>query len=223
MRGAATVAALLARIHEAIEAGVDWIQIREKDLSSRGLCELAGGAVSARRERHRGNEDFQRTRILINDRLDVALAAGADGVHLGRESLPSSAINISREERVLPEDFLIGVSCHSIAEARTAESDGADYLFFGPIFDTPSKAVFGPPQGIERLHEVSSSVKIPVIAIGGITAENAAACVQAGAAGIAAIRMFQDAADLRGTVADLRTRMKPFAQNIVKEKSARGE
>jgi len=90
-------------------------------------------------------------------------------------------------------DFRIGVSCHSSDSARAAERGGADYIFFGPVFATPSKASFGSPQGIERLREVCAAVEIPVLAIGGVSAENAPACIEAGAAGIAAIRLFQDA------------------------------
>ncbi len=92
-------------------------------------------------------------------------------------------------------DFQIGVSCHSIEAARAAERGGADYIFFGPVFPTPSKASFGAPQGIERLREVCATVNIPVLAIGGVTLENAASCVETGAAGIAAIRLFQESPD----------------------------
>jgi len=89
-------------------------------------------------------------------------------------------------------DFLIGVSCHSLGSARAAEKGGADYVFFGPVFETPSKAAFGAPQGIERLREVCAALRIPVLAIGGVNAENLRDCIQAGAAGIAAIRLFQN-------------------------------
>jgi thiamine-phosphate pyrophosphorylase len=132
------------------------------------------------------------TKVLVNDRLDVALAAGAAGVHLGENSLPvESASEWRRSAGRL--DFRIGVSCHSLESARAAERGGADYIFFGPVFATPSKASFGSPQGIERLREVCATVEIPVLAIGGVSADNAPACVEAGAAGIAAIRPFQDA------------------------------
>jgi thiamine-phosphate pyrophosphorylase len=131
-------------------------------------------------------------RVLVNDRLDVALAANAAGVHLGEKSLPlETAIEWRRSSGRL--DFLIGVSCHSLESARAAERGGADYIFFGPVFATPSKAAFGAPQGIERLREVCASVEIPVLAIGGVNWENARACIAAGAAGLAAIRLFQDA------------------------------
>ena len=132
------------------------------------------------------------TRILVNDRLDVALAANAGGIHLGENSVPVEAVAQWRRSSG-KKDFLIGASCHSLDGARAAERAGADYIFFGPVFATPSKAAYGPPQGWERLREVCASVKIPVLAIGGVTSENTRACLDAGAAGIAAIRLFQDA------------------------------
>ena len=178
-------AGVLGKIRAAIAAGVDWVQIREKDLSGRELLELAREAVAA------GGG----ARVIVNDRLDVALAAGAAGVHLGRESL--RARDVVRWGRggggQAPADFLVGVSCHSLQEAREAESAGAAYIFFGPIFDTPSKRGMGEPQGIARLGEICRGVRIPVLAIGGVSEENASECIRAGAAGIAAIRLFQDA------------------------------
>jgi thiamine-phosphate pyrophosphorylase len=142
-------------------------------------------------------------RVLINDRLDVALAANAAGVHLGEKSLPLEIV-IEWRRSTGRKDFLIGVSCHSLEYARAAAKGGADYIFFGPVFATPSKAAFGAPQGIERLREICASVKIPVLAIGGVTSENARACIAAGAAGVAAIRLFQDSKD----AAELATRLR---------------
>jgi thiamine-phosphate pyrophosphorylase len=165
-------------------AGIDWIQIREKDLEVRSLAELVRFAVAEARSAS--------TKVLVNDRLDVALAAGAAGVHLGENSLPVEAVSEWRRSSGRL-DFRIGVSCHSLDSACAAERGGADYVFFGPVFATPSKASFGPPQGIEPLREVCAAVQIPVLAIGGISAENALACIEAGAAGIAAIRLFQEA------------------------------
>jgi thiamine-phosphate pyrophosphorylase len=125
-------------------------------------------------------------------------------VHFGEESLPlEAAIEWRRSSGRL--DFLIGVSCHSLESARAAWSGGADYVFFGPVFATPSKAGFGAPQGIERLREVCASMEIPVLAIGGVNLENARACLEAGAAGIAAIRLFQDASDSAKLAAQLKT------------------
>jgi thiamine-phosphate diphosphorylase len=142
-------------------------------------------------------------RVLVNDRLDVALAANAAGVHLAENSLPVEVVSEWRRStgRV---DFLVGASCHSIESARAAERGGADYIFFGPVFATPSKVAFGAPQGTERLREVCASVGIPVLAIGGVNAENGRECIAAGAAGIAAIRLFQDARNADELAARLR-------------------
>jgi thiamine-phosphate pyrophosphorylase len=142
-------------------------------------------------------------RVFVNDRLDVALAANAAGVHLGGKSLPLEIVNEWRRSAGRL-DFMIGVSCHSLESARAAERGGADYIFFGPVFATPSKAAFGAPQGIESLREVCTSVEIPVLAIGGVNLENVRACITAGAAGIAAIRLFQTATDAAGLAAELK-------------------
>jgi thiamine-phosphate pyrophosphorylase len=171
-------------IRLAAAAGAGWIQIREKDLHARSLVELARFAVAEMREAGAS--------VLVNDRLDVALAANAAGVHLGENSLPLNVVTEWRRSAGR-SDFLVGVSCHSLESARAAGRGGADYIFFGPVFATPSKAAFGAPQGIERLREVCASVEIPVLAIGGVNLENARACITAGAAGVAAIRLFQDA------------------------------
>jgi thiamine-phosphate pyrophosphorylase len=189
----------IARIGAAIAAGADWVQIREKDLPGRELFELARAAV------HKAATGG--ALVFVNDRLDVALAAGAAGVHLGRESLPVREVIRWCHDGNAPKGFRIGVSCHSLEDVREAERVGAAYAFFGPIFDTPSKREFGAPQGIAKLAEICSAVRIPVIAIGGVGAENGAECIRAGASGIAAIRMFQEATDaarLREAVARLR-------------------
>ncbi len=182
-------------IRRAAAAGVDWIQIREKDLDARSLVELVRFAVAETRA--------AAARILVNDRLDVALAANAAGVHLGRKFLAAGSRN-----RVAPFRRPIGFSRSVFPairwkSARAAERGGADYIFFGPVFATPSKAAFGAPQGIERLREVCASVEIPVLAIGGVNLENARACITAGAAGVAAIRLFQDSADSAELAAQL--------------------
>ena len=187
--------ALVGRMEIAARAGVDWIQLREKDLSGRALAELLREAL---RRVPAG------CRIVLNDRLDVACALGAGGVHLGRESLSVEDARRLARGRGATQDFLVGASTHSLAAALSAEKAGADYLVFGPVYATPSKAQYGPPQGIERLREVCHAVSLPVLAIGGITVENARACLEAGAAGIAAIRLFEEASDLPAVVDALR-------------------
>jgi thiamine-phosphate pyrophosphorylase len=193
---------LLLKIGAAAEAGVDWIQIREKDLSGKDCSSLTREALE--RAAKSSASKTTATRILVNDRLDVALSERAGGVHLGEKSLPLAEAKRLVENRGERKDFVIGVSCHSLDAARSAASSGADYLFFGPVFATPSKAAFGAPQGLERLAEICRAVAIPVLAIGGITLSNASDCLAAGASGIAAIRLFQDARDISSLVQSLR-------------------
>ncbi|HLE36104.1 MAG TPA: thiamine phosphate synthase [Candidatus Acidoferrales bacterium] len=195
----ARLAALSAAIRRAIAASVDWIQIREKDLSGKRLSELVRDAVGA--------AGGSSTRILVNDRLDIALGLGAAGVHLGEESVPVAEVIRWRNAEPTRRSFLVGASCHSLAAAQQAEHDGADYIFFGPVFDTPAKRKFGPPQGLERLSEVCRAARVPVLAIGGITLENAPGCLRSGAAGLAAIRLFQDSPDLPAVLSHLRGMM----------------
>lgn len=192
--------ALLENIRHVAAAGVDWIQIREKDLDARSLAQLVRLAVANTRETG--------ARILVNNRLDVALATGAAGVHLGETSLSVDAVAEWRRAAGRVE-FRIGASCHSVEAARAAERAGTDYIFFGPVFATPSKAAFGAPQGIQLLREACGSVRVPVIAIGGVTIENASSCLAAGAAGVAAIRMFQESEDVAAVVARLRAKYSP--------------
>ncbi len=190
-RQALTGVPLMEVIGDAVRAGIDLIQIREKDLGTRELMGLAETAVAAAR----GTP----TRVVVNDRLDVARALGAAGVHLGGQSLPARVVR-----RLAPPGFLVGVSCHSLEDALDAESAGADYALLGPIFETPSKVGYGPPLGLGKLREVRGRVKIPVLALGGVTVERAKACLEAGAAGIAGISIFQTAASLAEQVRELR-------------------
>ena len=128
------------------------------------------------------------TRLLVNDRVDIARAAGADGVHLTARSLPAEVVR-----DICGPEFVIAVSTHSLAEARDARAAGADFVVFGPIFETESKRAFGAPQGLDKLREVTRELgEFPVLAIGGITRENSASCLAAGASGFAAIRMFEE-------------------------------
>jgi thiamine-phosphate pyrophosphorylase len=186
---------LLEKIAVVARAGVDWIQVREKDLSARALANLAERAM-ARVPRP--------CRILLNDRLDVAIAAGAGGVHLGETSIAVEQAKRLVTEKKIGSDFLVGVSTHSRESAEAAERSGANYIIFGPVYETPSKMKFGAPQGVKRLAEVCAQVSIPVIAIGGVTEQNAMDCIAAGASGIAAIRMFQEGRDLSTLVRQLR-------------------
>jgi thiamine-phosphate pyrophosphorylase len=186
---------LLQKVKAAAAVGVDWIQIREKRLSSRALADLVQEAIRVAPAA---------CRVLVNDRLDVACALRAAGVHLTEQSVSVADAKKFIRERGLPASFLVGASTHSLDSARAAADFGADYIIFGPVFSTPSKAGYGAPQGIERLAAVCRSVPIPVLAIGGITPENARECAAAGAAGVAAIRLFQDATDLPAIVRLLR-------------------
>lgn len=183
--------ALLPRILEAARAGVDMVQIREKDLPTRELAALVRGALDGAR----GNK----TQIILNDRLDIALALGASGVHLATTSMPPEAVRAS-----LPANFLVGVSCHSIDEALRAQAGGANYVLLGPIFSTLSKLAYGPPLGLSVLEETASRVKIPVLALGGISVERASACLEAGAQGLAGISIFQDCDSISERVRALR-------------------
>ena len=151
-------------------AGVEWIQIREKDLSALKLFELTRAAL-----RIAGD-----SRIIVNSRLDIALAAGAHGVHL-----PSNSIAPSRMRPLCPAGFLIGVSTHSWADVRQAEAEGADYAVFGPVFATGAKR----PAGVAALAEAVAAVSIPVIALGGVVNLEQ----QLPGAGVAGIRLFQGA------------------------------
>ena len=181
---------LLPLIQEAVRAGVDLIQIREKDLATRPLVELVRATV----ECARGTA----TRVAVNDRLDVALALGANGVHLGTQSLPVQAVR-----PWVADDFLIGVSCHSLQEALAAESGGADYIVFGPIFATHSKLAYGLPSGLGKLRQVAARVKIPLLALGGVSVQSVKPCLSAGATGIAGISVFQNSDSLQARVREL--------------------
>jgi thiamine-phosphate pyrophosphorylase len=183
---------ILPLIEAAVSAKVPLFQIREKLLSARVLYELVTRAV----EITRGSD----TRLLVNDRSDIARATGADGVHLTGQSLPADVMR-----KIYGPEFLIGVSTHSREEARIARVRGADFVVFGPVFATESKREFGEPQGLEKLREITSELRgFPVVAIGGITLDNVAACFDAGASGVAAIRLLNDAERISSIVKVIR-------------------
>ena len=188
--------ALLTKIAEAASAGVDYIQLREKDLSGRGLEALVREVVAAVRNSTllRTEHRELRTRLLINSRTDVALAAGADGVHLRSDDLSPDEVRqmleASAHRPPATDHFLVAASCHTAADVFRAESDNADFAVFAPVFGKRGSAGT-PPAGLAALREACRA-KIRVLAIGGVTVENAASCLEAGAAGVAAIRLFQE-------------------------------
>ncbi len=177
-RGLPAGVALIDSIAGNLAAGVEWIQIREKDLSARDLFDLVRQAI--------GLPNPQGSKILVNTRVDVALAAGAAGVHLPAGSPPP---RIWRG--LTPPGFLVGVSCHTLDEVLAAQDEGAHYAVFGPVFSPRSKAAGLEPRGVEALSQAARAVGIPVLALGGITASNVDDCIQAGAAGVAAISLYQ--------------------------------
>lgn len=180
---------ILATVARAVEAGVSLIQIREKNLSARQLFELTCSVVEA--------VAGSATRVLVNDRADIAFAAKADGVHLTANSLSAAVI---REN--FPREFIVGASTHSIDEVVAAANGGADFAVLGPVFETPGKSDV---KGIDVLRKACARVApFPVLAIGGIDAENVDEILRAGASGIAAIRAFDDANSMRRLLTKLK-------------------
>lgn len=180
--------ALLRLVERARDARVSLVQIREKSLTARTLFELASRAAALTR----GSE----TRVVLNDRADIARASGCDGVHLTTRSLDARVVR-----RAFGEDFLIGVSAHTLEEARAAGEGGADFAVFGPVFDTPSKRAYGPPVGLARLEEAARSLSpFPLVALGGVDETNAGDCFDSGAEGIAGTRLFADGQNLARAV-----------------------
>jgi len=177
----------------AIAGGCDVVQVREKDLPGGPLLDLCRLVVEA------AKPAGARCAVVVNDRLDVALAGKAAGVHL-----PAAGLPIARFRPVVGRRFLVGRSVHSLAEARQGQKEGADYLFFGPVFETPGKAAFGPPQGPDALRKVLEAVRLPVWAIGGITPERAVELRGLRIAGVAAISAIASAADPAEAVGRLR-------------------
>ncbi|MFN8009191.1 MAG: thiamine phosphate synthase [Terriglobia bacterium] len=170
---------VLEQILIAIKAGVDLIQLREKDLATRDLFELAVAA--------RALAAAHDCKIIINDRMDIAQAAGLHGIHLGQQSIPPEIIRTGLPDK----DFLVAVSTHTLDEIEKVHEKGVSFITFGPVYFTPSKARFGPPVGIQKLEEACRISRIPVFALGGVNEQNVSECLQAGASGIAGISLFQ--------------------------------
>ncbi len=193
---------LLDKIAEAARCGVHFIQLREKDLSSRELESLARDVVAIVRETQASTAGSAshslRTKLLINSRADVALATGADGVHLPASDLTAAEARNLWNKAASSRPPVIGVSCHTADDVRRAHTEGADFAVFAPVFEK----VIGPERhggtGLVALRQACEAVspaagkRFPVFALGGVTLENAQACIEAGAAGVAGIRLFQD-------------------------------
>lgn len=183
--------AVLTLVRDAALAGVDLIQVREPGLDDRTLVALIREAVDAAQQTH--------CRVVVNDRLDIALAANAGGVHLRGASMSAR-----RVRGVVAAGFLVGRSVHNRQEALAAAQSGCDYLIFGTVFPSRSKPPGHPVAGLDQLHEIATVVQIPVLAIGGISTENAATAIAAGAAGVAGIELFRSGAPVASTVSRLR-------------------
>ena len=181
---------LVELVAACLEGGVRAVQLRAKEVETRPLLDLAT-ALRRLTARHGA-------RLLVNDRADVALAVDADGVQLPGDGLPVEAAR-----RLLGAGRLVAASTHSVAEAESAAEAGADFVVFGPVYDTPSKRRYGPPQGLKALGEVCRRVSVPVVAIGGITVARLGEIRAQGATGVAVIRALLDAEDARGAAAEL--------------------
>jgi thiamine-phosphate pyrophosphorylase len=181
---------LVPLLQRVLTAAAPAIQLRERDLSARELVTLAREvqAVTASR----------RSQLLINDRIDIALALEGVGVHLRSNSLP---VPVARQ--VLGTQRLLGISVHSVEEGLSAQSQGADYIVLGPIYETPSKQIFGPPLGIHTLEKACRLVRLPIIGIGGVTAARAREMRRAGAFGVAVITAVLGAADVESATREL--------------------
>jgi len=173
---------LLWVLQQALDGGVKGIQLREKDLVGRELFFLAEAARKLTQRYH--------ALLLINDRIDIALAVDADGVHLSTASIP-----IESARALLGRQQLLGASTHSLEEAQEAERSGADFVVFGPVYFTPSKASYGSPQGLAALKKVVEKLSLPIYAIGGIKPENIADTRRTGVRGVALISAVMSAAD----------------------------
>lgn len=189
---------MMVLIARAAAAGVDLVQIREKDLPARAVCHLVERAVAA----VKGHS----TRVLVNDRFDIALACGAHGVHLTTQSLPTRVVRAQVGDRLM-----IGVSTHSLEEVKRAEREGADFVVCGPVFETPSKRPYGPPLGLAAFAEIVRQTRLPVLGIGGINLTNFRRVLACGARGIAAIRLFMEATSVEDVVRQLKRKSSSYS------------
>ena len=175
---------LLSSVEEALKGGVKAVQLREKDLGTRELLDMA--------YKMREITNKYKTKLFINDRVDIALSVEADGIHLGQKSMPAYAVR-----RIVKDKFMIGVSAHSIEEAKQAEEGGADFITLGPVYKTPSKLKYGQPLGVDIIRKAKAEISIPVFAIGGIKENKIKEVMDAGADGIALISGILGAKDIK--------------------------
>lgn len=226
--------ALQEKVRAAFAAGVDYVQVREKDMEAGTLAALVEELVEIRAA-HRQAQGHEQSRmavqpgrsaasrlavdekeaesslesqnsmplarLLVNDRLDVARTCGADGVHLPADSLPIAAVR-----KFVGGEWIVGAACHSVEEVIQAAEAGADHVLVAPVFDTASKPGMK-PMGLGRFTEICHRSPIPVFALGGVSLENARSCVDAGAKGLAGIRLFQQSPDLSSLCRQLRARL----------------
>ena len=181
---------LASVLSQALEAGVRMVQIREKDLETPELIDLAQQLIPVIKQHH--------GKVLLNDRVDLALALNADGVHLRSDSLP-----LPLARRILGNEKLIGISTHSVEESQYAENEGADFVVLGPIFETPSKQIYGHPLGLHTLETACRVSHLPIFAIGGITPKHVHAVMTSGAYGIAVISSIMQASCIPDSTREL--------------------
>ncbi|HLA00042.1 MAG TPA: thiamine phosphate synthase, partial [Thermodesulfovibrionales bacterium] len=177
---------LFTAVEEALKGGLEAVQLREKDLGTRDLLDMA--------YKMRDLTKMYKAELFINDRVDIALAVEADGVHLGRESIPPSAVR-----KTFQNKLKIAVSTHTLDEALEAEREGADFITLGPVYHTPSKIKYGEPVGIKTLRNIKAKISSPVFAIGGMKLDNVAEVKETGAYGIALISAILTAEHVKET------------------------
>jgi thiamine-phosphate pyrophosphorylase len=197
-------------VDAALRGGVSMVQLREKELGTRDFFDLA--------REMRQLTDRYGVPLVINDRLDIALACGADGLHIGQGDLPVQAVR-----RVAGKRLFVGVSCGSILEAEAAEAEGADYIGVGPVFQTGSKSDAGAALGTETLARIIRSVAIPTVAIGGITVNDVPCVLRAGAAGIAVISAILQKEDKAGAASELKEKILNVQSTLYNTKDAEAE